>query len=166
MAADVNPNLYVQVGATLQGLGPFQERCYTELKPCRRYGAAPHAVLVHFKQSPVGPVQYVLSLMKLGPNSAGCPGKTAKTLASVTLAFQLLPADRPPLWGLLSRSRLGHTCGCSPMGAHMDSEVKVQEGALDEEPHKRAPSLLHCLQLLQGTSEQGPASCGSPPQDQ
>lgn len=29
--------------------------------------------------------------------------------------------------------------------------------------HTRAPSPLHCLQLLQGTSEQGPASHGSPP---
>lgn len=54
------------------------------------------------------------------------------------------------------------TCGCNPMGAHMDSEVKMQEGAVDEEPHTRAPNPLHCLQLLQGTSEQGPASHGSP----
>lgn len=44
--------------------------------------------------------------------------------------------------------------------AHTDREVKVPEGAVDEEPHTRVPSPLHCLQLLQGTSEQGPASRG------
>lgn len=44
--------------------------------------------------------------------------------------------------------------------AHTDREVKVQEGAVNEEPHTRAPSPLHYLQLLQGTSEQGPASRG------
>lgn len=47
--------------------------------------------------------------------------------------------------------------------AHTDREVKVPEGAVDEEPHTRVPSPLHCLQLLQGTSEQGPASRGTFP---
>lgn len=60
------------------------------------------------------------------------------------------------------RLLLGH---CSPgadldthviaaqLRAHTDREVKVPEGG------EGAPSPLHCLQLLQGTSEQGPASC-------
>lgn len=100
-------------------------------------------VLVRFKQSPAGPVQHVRTRnaapKTLGPNSAGCHEETAGTLASVILSrcFQQIGLAPPALGALLSRSRLGHTCGCSPMGAHMDSEVKVQEGAVDMKSHTR-----------------------------
>lgn len=99
--------------------------------------------------------------MKLGPDSAGCHGETTKTLASVTLSgcFQRIGWAPPALGELLIRSRLGHVVAAQ-LRAHTDREVKVQEGAVDEEPHTRAPSPLGYLQLLQGTSEQGPASRG------
>lgn len=79
----------------------------------------------------------MLSLMKLGPDSAGCHGEAAKTLASVTLSrcFQWIGRALPALGALLSRSRLGHTCGCSPAESTHRQGGEGARGSCEHQAH-------------------------------
>lgn len=79
----------------------------------------------------------MLSLMKLGPDSAGCHGEAAKTLASVTLSrcFQQIGRAPPALGALLSRSRLGHTWGCSPAESTHGQGGEGARGSCEHQAH-------------------------------